>query len=465
MTHHSFYSLGISVQPTSLILPILVTIFLVLVNGLFVAAEFAIIGVRPTQVEPLAKAGNKRARLVLKILESPNATNKYIATAQLGITLASLGLGMYAEPRIALFIEPYINKFTGTSLNDIVIHSIAMLISLAFLTYMHVVLGEMIPKSLALSNPKRASLTIMSTMYWAQKFLSLPVSGLNFLGDSLLRLLKVRPPESDARLHSTRELAQIVSESALGGKLQDNEKMLLLGVLGFADQKVHQIMTPRNRIQAISYDTPLDQIMTQVSDSRYSRFPVYRNDLDHIIGILHVKDLASQQLLDNDNLFDLRLLMRPAPYIPEHTPLTNMMSAFKRNHVHMVVALDEYGGTAGIVTLEDLVEEIVGEVRDEFDLYSEPVVITSPTALETQGSCPVNILQEYVDLGSRDNLPDVETVSGLLMTWLGRPPQPRDRYIHNGNILFTVLSVDGFTATKVCVEFPVPSKESSVTKD
>ena len=212
MTHHSFYSLGISVQPTSLILPILVTIFLVLVNGLFVAAEFAIIGVRPTQVEPLAKAGNKRARLVLKILESPNATNKYIATAQLGITLASLGLGMYAEPRIALFIEPYINKFTGTSLNDIVIHSIAMLISLAFLTYMHVVLGEMIPKSLALSNPKRAALTIMSTMYWAQKFLSLPVSGLNFLGDSLLRLLKVRPPESDARLHSTRELAQIVSE-------------------------------------------------------------------------------------------------------------------------------------------------------------------------------------------------------------------------------------------------------------
>ena len=372
---------------------------------------------------------------------------------------------MYAEPRIALFIEPYINKFTGTSLNDIVIHSIAMLISLAFLTYMHVVLGEMIPKSLALSNPKRAALTIMSTMYWAQKFLSLPVSGLNFLGDSLLRILKVRPPESDARLHSTRELAQIVSESALGGKLQDNEKMLLLGVFRFAEQKVHQIMTPRNRIQAISYDTPLDQIMTQVSDSRYSRFPVYRNDLDHIIGILHVKDLASQQLLDNDKLFDLRLLMRPAPYIPEHTPLTNMMSAFKRNHVHMMVALDEYGGTAGIVTLEDLVEEIVGEVRDEFDLYSEPVVITSPTTLETLGSCPVNILQEYVDLGSRDNLPDVETVSGLLMTWLGRPPQLKDHHIHNGNILFTVLSVDGFTATKVCVEFPVPSQESSVTKD
>ena len=171
MTQHSFYSLGISAEPTSLILPILVTTLLVLINGLFVAAEFAIIGVRPTQVEPLAKAGNKRARLVLEILQSPNATNRYIATAQLGITLASLGLGMYAEPRIAHFIEPYINKFTGTSLNDIVIHSIAMLISLAFLTYMHVVLGEMIPKSLALSNPKRSSLTIMSTMYWAQKFL------------------------------------------------------------------------------------------------------------------------------------------------------------------------------------------------------------------------------------------------------------------------------------------------------
>lgn len=460
MTHNILSSLGTSIHPTNLILPALVTAFLVLINGLFVAAEFAIIGVRRTQIEPLAKKGSKRAQLVLEVLQSPNATNRYIATAQLGITLASLGLGMYAEPRIAIFIEPYISTFTRSSLNDMVVHSIATLISLAFLTYIHVVLGEMAPKSLALSDSKRAALTIISIMYWTQKLLALPVSGLNFLGDSLLSLLRVRPPKHDARLHSTRELAQLVNESALGGMLQDNEKMLLLGVFGFADQKVHQVMTPRNRLQAISYDTPLDQIMTQVTDSRYSRFPVYRNDLDHIIGILHVKDLARQQLLSKDDIFDLRLLMRPAPYIPEHAPITSMMAAFKRNHVHMAVALDEYGGTAGIVTLEDLVEEIVGEVQDEFDLYSEPLVRISSTTLETLGSCPVNVLQEYVDLGSRDNLPDVETVSGLLMTWLGRPPQLQDRHIHhNGNIVFTVLSVDGLTATRVRVEYTLPSKD------
>lgn len=181
MTHNILSSLSISSQPTSIILPVLVTTFLVLINGLFVAAEFAIIGVRPTQVEPLAKAGNKRAKLVLEILQSPHATNRYIATAQLGITLASLGLGMYAEPRIAIFIEPYLHIFAGIPLNNMMIHSLATVISLAFLTYMHVVLGEMVPKSLALSNPQRAALAITSIMYWTQKMLFLPVSGLNFL--------------------------------------------------------------------------------------------------------------------------------------------------------------------------------------------------------------------------------------------------------------------------------------------
>ena len=446
------YTLNNATSSSSILLPTLITLILIVVNGLFVAAEFAIISVRSTQIEQLSRKGNRRAKLVLKILKSPNETNKYIATAQLGITLASLGLGMYAEPNIATIIEPHLFSIMNNSMNVMIVHSIATLITLALLTYLHVVLGEMIPKSLALSNPKSTVLSIMTTMYWTQKLLSIPVSTLNFIGDNMLKALKINPPKDDSRLHSNTELAQLVNESTIDGIFQENEQTLLLGVLSFADQKVSQIMTPRNHLQAIAYDTPLDKIIQQVTQSKYSRFPVYQNNLDNIIGILHIRDLIKQNLLNTNNKFSLRPLLRPAPYIPESAPLTNMMAALKRNRVHMAVAIDEYGGTAGIVTLEDLVEEIVGEVRDEFDSFNEPIVQISSYSFNTSGDCPVSTLLNHIELGPIENLPEVETVSGLIMTWLGRPPKPQDTYTYNENVLFTVLDVEGLTATKIRIQ-------------
>ncbi len=214
-------------------------------------------------------------------------------------------------------------------------------------------------------------------------------------------------------------------------------------------------MTPRTKVQAIPLDMPLDELLRFVTASRHSRFPVYEKDLDHVIGLLHLKDLVRQQLNNKGN-FDIRLLLRPAPAVPEDQSVEKLLAAFKRQRIHLAVVLDEFGGVAGIVTLEDLVEEIVGEVRDEFDLEKEPFIQLSPGVLEVAGNYLVDDLSDQVYLGEEERMPDVETVGGLIHTWLGRPPQVGDRVtsLYNSDVSFTVLDVDGLAVARVKIEFP-----------
>ncbi|MCH2539230.1 MAG: hemolysin family protein [Anaerolineales bacterium] len=455
MTLINSISSGISTalnEPLIIVVPVLITAALIFVNGVFVAAEFAIIGVRRTQMEQLAKEGNARASRVLSILETSATQDRYIATAQLGITLASIGLAMYAEPRIAHFIEPYLTHITSVGLRPALTHSLATIIALTLLTYLHVVLGEMAPKALALSAPRRTALVIVDMMHWAQKLLFIPVTALNAVGLKLLAMMRMRTSNDEARLHSPQELVQIVSESALSGLLKDNERALLLGVFDFSKRRLNQVMTPRNRLKAIAHDTALEDILNDVVSSSFSRFPVYQDNLDHIIGILHVKDLARQHM-DTLNTFNLHTLLHPAHHLPENAPLGTVLSSLKDGPSHMAIVLDEYGGTAGIVTLEDLFEEIVGEIQDEFDMDSEKLIHIAPGILETAGDCPVEDLDEIVRLGEPNKLPPVETVSGLLMTWLGRPPQLGDRYTYI-DTTFTVIAVEGHAASRIRIEFP-----------
>jgi putative hemolysin len=218
------------------------------------------------------------------------------------------------------------------------------------------------------------------------------------------------------------------------------------------------VMTPRTKVQAIAHDLPVDKLLALVTSSRHSRFPVYENDLDHVVGILHLNDLVHQQLQADGDL-DLPLILRPAPAVPEDHLVEHLLAAFKRQHIHMAIVLDEFGGLAGIVTLEDLVEEVVGEVRDEFDVEKEPIVEIGPGVLEVAGNYLVDDLREYVYLGDVGDLPDVETVGGLIHTWLGRPPQIGDHVApaNNGNVRLTVLEVDGLAVSRARVEFPVDS--------
>jgi len=437
-----------------LIVPVIVIILLVILNGFFVVAEFAIIGVRPSQIEQIANEGNRTALGVLGILRSTNKQNRYIATAQLGITIASLGLGMYGEPQIAHFIEPYLARLLGVDPHQALVTTIGYLIAVSLLTYLHIVTGEMVPKSLALAAPHRAVFAVSKPMHFMQVVFALPVRLLNGIGNVLLHLFRIPPAEGHTRLHSPEELELIVSESVESGLLGVSEEEMIRNIFDFGDRQVHQVMTPRPKVEAVTHDTPLPELLTQMAESSHSRLPVYQADLDHIIGILHVKDLVRYQARTK-GAFDIRLVLRPVPVVTENYPIENLLATFKRQRIHFAIVMDEYGGTAGIVTLEDLVEEIVGEVRDEFDLESEPIIQLAPGVLEVAGNYLLEDIADHIDLGSEEDLPDIETVGGLIMTELGRVPQIGDQVTYHNNIHLTVLSIDGLAVARARIEYPV----------
>jgi len=442
-------------SPLILVVPALIILLLVLLNGFFVAAEFAIIGVRPTQLEQMADEGSKVARRVLAVIESRRQQDQYIATAQLGITMASLGLAMYGEPKIAHFIEPYLALLFGAEPTLVTLHTVGSVIAISLLTYLHVVLGEMIPKALALMDPARLVLLLARPMQLSLTVLRVPVLILNAIGNMMLKVFQIPPAEGHERVLSPEELELLVAESAEGGLINVGEEEMILNIFDFSDRVVEQVMTPRPKVQAVPYDVDYQELLKFVTESRHSRFPVYEGDLDHIIGILHLKDLVRQAVKPQQSPFDLRLILRAAPAVPEDYPVEKLLAAFKRQRLHMAVVLDEFGGLSGIVTLEDLVEEIVGEVRDEFDLEKEPSVEIEPGVLEMDGNYLVDDLVEVVYLGSEDELPDVETVGGLVVSWLGRPPQKGDEVVHKENIHFKVLDVDRRAVSRVRIKYPV----------
>lgn len=438
---------------STLIVPAIVIILLVLLNGLFVAAEFSIIGVRSTKVEHLANEGNVKATTVMEVLDARPRLDQYIATAQLGITAASLGLAMYAEPAISHFIEPYMEAGFGWS--EEAANRVGYFVALGLLTYLHVVVGEMVPKALALTEPVKMVLRLSRPMAIAGAILGGPVRILNSIGNKLLHLLRIPPAEGHDRLLAAEELELIVVESAEGGLIDLDEEEIIRNIFDFSERTVGQVMTPRRKVQALALDTPHADLLAAVTQSRHSRFPVYDSDPDHIVGILHLKDLVNQTL-HATGPFDLRLILRAAPEVPEDYSVELLLAAFKNEKLHMAIVRDEFGGSAGVVTLEDLVEEVVGEVRDEFDTEREPYVPIEEGVVEVSGDYLLDDLSDDVYLGDEETLPDVETVGGLIVSQLGRPPLIGDTCAFGDGILFTVLDVEGLAVTRARVEFPVP---------
>lgn len=452
------------------LIPLSVIAVLIALNGLYVASEFAIIGTRPSQMEEMANEGDAAAGKILATLDDAQAQDRYIATAQLGITLASLGLGMYAEPALEHLLEPYLSSWFDLealagrfgSTPDDVLHLIGYVLVLSLITYLHVVVGEMIPKSIALSNAPKAVLRLNSAMRLSQFVLTPLVRGLNAIGNLLLKALRL--PPATPRVHSPEEIEQIVFESAEGGFINAEEREIINNIFDFGDRSVGQIMTPRRKVQAIPIDIPLDEMMTFVANSTHNRFPVYEKNRENVIGILHMQNLIKHRLNAKNGQFDLRLILNPVPAVPEDTPVEELLRTFKQKRMHMAVVLDEFGGMSGVVTLEDLVEEIVGEVRDEFDVEKEPMVNVEPGVLDLAGNFLVDDLINHVYIGTPEELPSVDTVGGLVVTELGRPPEINDEVTYGDNVNFQVTAIDGRAVSRVRVTYPTPD-ETEVPED
>jgi CBS domain containing-hemolysin-like protein len=441
------------------LVPIAVIALLILFNGLFVAAEFAVVGASRTRIAQRAEQGSVVARRVLNILQNPDRQNRYLATAQVGITIASLGLGMYGEHAIAHWLVGPLESLGVFAVP--VAHTISAVVAIGFLTYLHVVIGEMIPKSIALQSADNMVLQLERPMGLMDKIFRPIVVVLNGLGNTVVKLMGIRPASESARLMSPDELEMIVEESYQGGLIQADEHLFIENILDLSERTVGQVMSPRTRIIGIPVTATEKSVLKRACATRFTRLPIYEGGLDQIVGILHLKDLARQQM-HPDEAFDLRRLARPAVFVPESLSLEDMLRRFRRENIQMAIVFDEYGGTAGLVTIEDLVEEVVGEILDEFDQEIAPMKQIRPGVLRVRGDLLLDELNQHYDLHLSH--PDADTVGGLLMTLLGRVLRAGDEVVHEG-ARFEVEAVKGLAVQTVIVELPRKPDLSQVEQD
>lgn len=437
------------------VIPVGVISLLILFNGIFVAAEFALIAAPPTRLIQRAEGGSRLAEQILAVLSDTNRQNRYLATAQIGITVVSLGLGMYGEHILADWLYHALEEYTV--LAEPLAHTIATIVAVALLTYLHVVLGEMVAKSLALHYAESTALRLILPMTIIQRIFNPVISLLNGLGNAVTRLIGVPPAEQMSRLFSPEELEIIVEESYEGGLIESSQQLFIENIFDLRDRTVGQVMTPRTRIVGISVDQSEEEVLQTICEMAHSRYPIYEGDLEQIIGLLHIKDLSRHRLHPEED-FDLRAFAqhRPVSFVPMSLPLSQMLARFRTEQISLAVIVDEFGGTAGIVTLEDLIEEVVGEIQDEFDMEDLPFEQIDPYELRVKGSLLLAELNQHFDL--KLEYPDIYTVGGLIMSVLGRIPEAGDEAEMDG-LIFTVEAVEGRAVDTVKILLPEPANQ------
>ena len=425
------------------LVPFLIIAMLILTNGIYVAAEFALLGAPRHRLEQQAAAGQTHAKRIVQILRDPQRQDRYIATAQLGVTIASLALGMYGEHTIAhALIEP----LERSGLGLVSAHTAATVLTVAVITYFHVVFGEIIPKSLALADADRAIRRVLPAMRVLHAIGYPIVALLNATGNAMMRGLGVPISEIHGKLYTLEELQIVVEESSEGGLLGEEYADLFGNLLDLPGRTLRQIMEPRTDIIGIPVDLPATELMKFIDQAGHTRYPVYDKDLDHIVGVLHIKDVF-RRYLENPAQLGVRELMQQPLFVPESASATWLLDRMRERRMLLAIVLDEFGGTAGVVSFEDVLEQVVGEVRDEFDVEeTEPVVAEEAGTWRVEGDVLLEKLNEELDL----ELPaeEVDTVGGLVLGQLGRPPEVGDA-VEIGGARIEVLALRGRGVARV----------------
>jgi CBS domain containing-hemolysin-like protein len=401
---------------------------LVLANGFFVTAEFALVGIRRSRVAALVAEGNRRARTLMRVIEQLDA---YISATQLGITLASLGLGWIGESTLAAIFEPLIAPILpgGEASARVAAHSIAIGVAFSAITFLHIVLGELAPKTLALERAEVVALAVARPMEIFYRIFKAPIWLLNYSGGLVLKILGLRSKAQHTVAYSEEELRQLIALSHKGGHLIEDERRLIYNVFDFTESSLEDVMVPRLEIEAVDAELGPEEAIRRFEESGYSRMPVSRGSVDNIIGVLLYKDLCARAR--SQSAFDLEGILREAIFLPTSMRLNDALRRLRSSSTHMALVVDEHGGVEGLVTLEDLLEEIVGEISDEHDEAAvRRIVRHSDDSYTVSGRLSIREANRKLALG----LPESEnyhTIAGFMMARAGRLLRRGDNVAYN----------------------------------
>jgi CBS domain containing-hemolysin-like protein len=418
----------------------------VLANGFFVAAEFAIVKVRSTQLTELAEEGSVRAKMARKLTKHLDA---YLSATQLGITLASLALGWIGEPAFARLLEPALEGLG--SFKPAVAHSISATIAFTIISVLHIVLGELAPKSIAIQKPVGTSLWIAHLLHAFYVITYPAIWLLNGVSRAILKLIGIQPAAEHESAHSAEELRMILATSEKAGILSEENREIIEGVFQFSKRTARQIMVPRTDVAFLSTTRTIEENLETIRKTRHTRYPLCDGSLDHTIGLIHVKDLLLAQLRGPARR--LEDLKREVLFIPENSTVEKLLSQFIEHKTHMAVVLDEYGGASGIVSLENITEELFGQIQDEFDRERPEIEPLGNGRYRVRGDYLIEDLADRlkIDLGN----PDEETVGGYVAAKLGREVTPGDR-VELGELTISVLEAERFRVRWVLAVTKMP---------
>ncbi len=431
--------------------------FLLFANAFFVAVEFSFVKVRKTRMEELSKQGNKVADLVLKQIAN---LDKVVGVAQFGVTFASIGIGWVGEATISSIIQTMFNDILPPQDAQLIaIHTVSSVAAFIFVTFVHVALGEQVPKLISLQNTEETALVVARPTLIVSVIFNPFVKLLNGFCNFVLKVLKIERPKASFA-HSTEELDMLVDASYKEGVLNETEKEILHNAFKFSDLTAREVMIPRTDLVCLSKDITYDEVKKFTIENQYTRYPVYGDDIDNIVGFLHVKDIYACNI--NNEEFKIENIMRPILCVPETITMDNLIIEFKKQQAQIAIVVDEFGGTAGLITLEDVFEEVFGEVQDEFDEEEEVDIkkVADNTYL-VNAMVRLDELAEFFDVDeSYFEDEDIDTTAGLVLKVLGRIAQVND-VVYWKNLSLTVKEIDGVRITKllIIVKSPFEVKE------